>query len=90
VFFNDGCVLHKVGAAEGDRWKYKPWHCVVFPLARRAKGKWFVRQWRHRGEAWDLFCLNPNESPVRAGESLEAEVEYARGVERRATRRGGG
>ena len=34
VFHNDGCVLHKVGAAEGDKWKYKPWRCIAFPLER--------------------------------------------------------
>jgi len=78
VFFNEGCVLHKVGAAEGDRWKYKPWHCVVFPLTRTGDGKWYVRQWKHRAEAWDLFCLNPRESPVKAADSLAGETEFAR------------
>src|SRR4051794_16289216 len=24
VFFHGGCVLHKVGAAEGDKYRYKP------------------------------------------------------------------
>lgn len=77
VFFNEGCVLHKVGASEGDRFKYKPWHCVVFPLTRVGNGKWYVRQWKHRGEAWDLFCLNPKESPVLASESLKGEAAFA-------------
>ncbi len=27
VFFHRGCVLHKVGAAEGDKYRYKPASC---------------------------------------------------------------
>src|SRR6478735_7508787 len=34
VFFNKGCVLHKVGAAEGDAYRYKPALCALFPLAK--------------------------------------------------------
>ena len=90
VFFNDGCVLHKVGASEGNRWKYKPWHCVVFPLARKSKGKWYVRQWKHRGEAWDLFCLNPKESPLPAAKGLEGELAFAQRFEDGAERARGG
>ena len=53
LFDHGGCVLHKVGAEEGDKWRYKPWHCVVFPLTRARPGDpWYVRQWRYRGEAW--------------------------------------
>ncbi len=77
VFENQGCVLHKVGALEGDRFKYKPWHCAVFPLERRSKGKWFFRQWKHRGEAWDLFCLDPKESPKKAAATCAGETEFA-------------
>ncbi|MSR45706.1 MAG: DUF3109 family protein [Planctomycetes bacterium] len=77
VFFNEGCVLHKVGATEGDRFKYKPWRCVAFPLTRDKKsGEWSVRQRGERGEAWDLFCLNPAESPKRADTTLAAEVAF--------------
>lgn len=84
VFFNQGCVLHKVGAEEGDRFRYKPWRCAVFPLERdRKRGTWHVRQWGHKGEAWDLFCLNPTESPRTAAETLAGEVELATEVERR-------
>ncbi|HEY8504503.1 MAG TPA: DUF3109 family protein, partial [Gemmataceae bacterium] len=32
VFFGGGCVLHRVGAAEGDKFRYKPFHCALFPL----------------------------------------------------------
>src|SRR3981081_4432117 len=27
VFFNKGCVLHKIGAVEGDKYRYKPAPC---------------------------------------------------------------
>ena len=77
IFFNDGCVLHKVGAEEGDRFQYKPWRCVLFPLSRDKKsGDWSVRQHGERGEAWDLFCLNPKESPKTADTTIGGEVEY--------------
>lgn len=78
VFANDGCVLHKVGASEGDRWKYKPWLCITFPLELAKDDEtWHVRQWGVRGEAWDVFCLNPKESPKPASESLASEVKFA-------------
>jgi hypothetical protein len=77
AFFHDGCVLHQVGAEEGDRFKYKPWRCAVFPLTRdRKSGEWYVRQRGERGEAWDLFCLNPSESPKTADTTLAAEVAH--------------
>ena len=77
VFFKDGCVLHQVGAAEGDRFKYKPWRCALFPLKRdQTSGAWHVRQRGERGESWDLFCLNPAESPKRADATLKDEVEH--------------
>src|SRR5438132_9082581 len=63
VFFNQGCVLHKVGAAEGDAYRYKPAPCALFPLDKDEKGRWYVRQWDYKGEAWDLFCLDPKASP---------------------------
>ncbi len=77
VFFNQGCVLHKVGATEGDPYRYKPSLCSLFPLAKNDKGEWFVRQWGVEGEAWDLFCLNPDASPMPAGESLMGEIDLA-------------
>src|SRR4051794_33002813 len=42
VFFHQGCVLHKVGAREGDTYRYKPAPCALFPLARNAGGEWYV------------------------------------------------
>lgn len=86
VFENEGCVLHKLGLAEGAKFKYKPWRCVVFPLERSKSGKWHVRQWKLAGEAWDLFCLNPRESPKRAADTLRDELEHARVLERRLAR----
>src|SRR5207253_3769634 len=59
IFFHQGCVLHKVGAVEGDKYRYKPAPCGLFPLAKNDKGEWYVRQQGYDGEAWDLFCLAP-------------------------------
>lgn len=77
VFFHQGCVLHKAGAAEGDKYRYKPAPCALFPLARRDNGDWYVRQWGFEREEWDLFCLDPNASPVPASGSLRDEVALA-------------
>lgn len=76
VFFNQGCVLHKLGAAEGDKFRYKPYQCVVFPLLQDDDGTWYVRQWGYKNEPWDLFCLNPQNTTVPAAESLREELEY--------------
>jgi Fe-S-cluster containining protein len=75
VFFNQGCVLHKVGAEEGDKYLYKPSLCALFPLAKDEGGNWYVRQHDYKGEAWDLFCLAPDASPKRAVDSLQEEIE---------------
>src|SRR5262245_31742587 len=40
IFFNQGCVLHKVGAAEGDKYRYKPAACALFPLSRDEQDRW--------------------------------------------------
>jgi len=78
VFENQGCVLHKVGAKEGDRFQYKPWACATFPLDRLEKTDgWYVRQWKRHGEAWDLFCLNPKESKQPAVKTMQGEIEFA-------------
>ena len=87
VFANGGCMLQKVGALDGDPWKYKPSVCIRFPLAKTRRGKWFVRQWGYKAEEWDLFCLNPNENPTPAGESLAAEIAYS--LERETKRKPG-
>jgi Fe-S-cluster containining protein len=77
VFFNKGCMLHKLGMADGDAYQYKPIQCALFPLEKGDDGVWFVRQWGFRGEKWDLFCLNPKESDKPATESLASELELA-------------
>ena len=77
IFFNQGCVLHKVGADEGDKYRYKPAPCALFPLARDDKDRWYIRQWGFNREEWDLFCLDPEASSVPAEESLREELELA-------------
>lgn len=81
VFYNHGCVLHRLGGAEGDTTKYKPWVCVAFPLDTDAKGNWEVRQWGRKGEEWDLFCLNPKESKKKAVTTLGFEIDFVASLE---------
>jgi hypothetical protein len=77
VFFNEGCVFHKVGAAEGDNYKYKPCACALFPLTKDEKDRWYIRQHGYKGEAWDLFCLAPDASPKLAAETMQTEIALA-------------
>jgi hypothetical protein len=78
IFFNKGCVLHKVGAAEGDKFRYKPAPCSLFPLEKEDDGSaYYVRQHGYKGEQWDLFCLAPGASKVPAGKSLKEEMAFA-------------
>jgi hypothetical protein len=78
LFFNKGCVLHQVGAADGDFTRYKPVQCVLFPLEPHGDGTWYVRQRGYEGEQWDdLFCLNPANSAKRAADTLGAEIAVA-------------
>jgi len=77
VFFNEGCVLHKLGAAEGDKYRYKPIQCSLFPLLPDDDGNWYVRQHGYKNEPWDLFCLAPSNSNVPAVESLQEEMALA-------------
>src|SRR5438132_6751694 len=83
VFANEGCVLQKVGMAEGQPWKYKPSICVSFPLEKTRGGSWYIRQWTYRGAAWDLFCLNPKEDPTPASVSLKDEIAFSAERERK-------
>lgn len=85
VFFNQGCVLHKIGAAEGEKYCYKPAACALFPLARDENDRWYVRQRGRRGENWDLFCLDPDHSAMPAAESLRDEVALAMRYDAEAT-----
>jgi hypothetical protein len=77
VFFNRGCVLHQLGATEGETFRYKPAACALFPLQKNEHDEWYVRQWGYENERWDLFCLNPKQSARPAAESLQAEIKLA-------------
>jgi hypothetical protein len=76
VFENGGCVLHKVGAEEGETFRYKPWRCVAFPIEVPPSGAPFVRQHGLHGEAWDIFCLSPDESPKVAKDTIATEAKF--------------
>jgi hypothetical protein len=81
VFFNEGCALHKLGAEEGDKFRYKPSVCALFPIQADEKGNWYVRQKGYKKEVWDLFCLDPQNSPMPAAESLREELALAQRFE---------
>jgi len=82
VFFNQGCVLHRAGAEEGDPRRYKPWVCSVFPIDKDRKGRWYVRQKGFQREDWDLPCLDPAATTVRAADSLREEIAMIEQLER--------
>jgi hypothetical protein len=77
VFFNEGCVLHNLGAAEGDKFRYKPAVCALFPIQQDEHDYWYVRQLGYKREKWDLFCLDPASTTVPAVESLQEEIALA-------------
>jgi Fe-S-cluster containining protein len=74
VFFNEGCTLHRLGAAEGVGFRYKPAVCAMFPLAKDQRDRWYVRQKGYKGEIWNLVCLDPARSEVPAAASLQEEI----------------
>lgn len=78
VFFNQGCILHKLGAADGEAYQYKPSVCALFPLEHDREGTWYIRQWNFGNEDWNLFCLNPKNTNRPAAESLTAELSLAK------------
>jgi len=77
IFFNQGCVLHQVGAEEGDKYRYKPAVCSLFPIQQDDHDRWYVRQKGYKGERWDLFCLDPHNTSRPAAESLQEELALA-------------
>ncbi|MBL8178475.1 MAG: DUF3109 family protein [Bryobacterales bacterium] len=77
IFFHRGCVLEQAGRMEGDRLRYKPTECALFPLEQNPRGEWFVRQKNYGREDWDLFCLDPASSARKASESLREELALA-------------
>lgn len=78
IFFNQGCVLHQVGADEGDPYRYKPSLCALFPIQQDHEDRWYIRQKGFKGEAWDLPCLDPSQTKIPAHESLPAEIALAK------------
>jgi hypothetical protein len=84
VFFRGGCVLHKAGEEEGDRFRYKPAVCALFPIQQDDHGRWYVRQKGHHGEKWNLWCLDPNATSVPAAASLHIEIALATRFSREA------
>ena len=78
VFFNNGCVLHQVGDAEGDKFRYKPALCALFPIQQDRHDNWYIRQKGFKRESWDLFCLNPANCTTPAAESLRDEIALAK------------
>jgi hypothetical protein len=76
VFYAEGCVLHRLGASEGDKNRYKPATCITFPLDRDARSRWYVRQKGYAGESWDLPCLDPSASSERAADTLREEIDF--------------
>lgn len=74
VFFRAGCVLHRAGIEEGDKFRYKPFVCAVFPLEKDERVGWYVRQKGFRNEIWDLFCLDATKTTASAAETLGEEL----------------
>ena len=81
VFYNEGCVLHAIGASEGDSTKYKPATCILFPIDSAKHGGYEVRQWGRPGEEWDVFCLEPKARAKKARATLRAEVAFLERLE---------
>lgn len=77
VFFNEGCVLHRLGAQDGDWTTYKPICCTLFPLIQGKDRQWFVRQRGYRKERWALPCLDSESSSMPAAASLADEIALA-------------
>jgi hypothetical protein len=73
--------LHQVGAEEGNKFRYKPSACALFPIQADENGNWYVRQKGYKKERWDLFCLDPQNSPMPAAESLREELALAQRFE---------
>jgi len=80
IFFNHGCVLHRAGVEEGDRFRYKPRFCSLFPLLWDGRYRWYVRQQGYQNEQWNLPCLCPGTDAPPAAESLRDEIALARRI----------
>ena len=78
IFFNQGCVLHQAGDSEGDKFRYKPAVCSLFPIQQNEHDQWYIRQHGFEQERWNLFCLDPANSSKLAAESLPEELALAK------------
>lgn len=78
VFFNEGCVLHQAGVEDGDKFRYKPSLCSLFPIQQDNQDRWYIRQKGFQRESWDLFCLDPCNTKVLASDSLRDEIRLAK------------
>jgi hypothetical protein len=77
VFYHQGCTLQRVGQALGNKFAFKPLACALFPLNRRGRGSWYVRQKGYEGELWDLCCLAPAPDTPLAAKTLREEFALA-------------
>lgn len=77
VFFNEGCVLHRIGEAMGSKFAYKPLLCSLFPLEMNRDRQWYIRQKGYAGEIWDLSCLTPTDNSPQAIKTLQDEIAFA-------------
>ncbi len=81
VFYAEGCALHRLGAAQGDKNKYKPATCITFPLDKAEEGQWYVRQKDVLDEAWNLDCLDPHASNGKPAKTLSEEMAFAERID---------
>lgn len=82
VFFNKGCVLHKVGAERGDSTWAKPVACYLFPIDHDSQGRWYIRQHGVDDEQWtELPCLAGTPDLPLAVTTLGFEMEMAARLE---------
>src|SRR6185503_12981357 len=77
IFYNQGCVLHRAGEAEGDMFRYKPAVCALFPIRTDEHDRWYVRQKGYKRENWDLFCLDQQLTAPLVTISLREEIAMA-------------
>ena len=83
-FEHGGWAFKLERGPEGDKFKYKPGVCSLFPIQQDERDRWYVRQKGYKGEKWDLFCLDPAQQSKRAAESLGDELALAESFQQAA------
>ncbi len=78
LFFHGGGVLHQVGLEEGDKFRYKPAVCALFPIQQDEHDRWYIRQRGFHREKWGLSCLDPGNHERPAAETLREEIALAK------------